>query len=119
MIYDVDADQLPCLLHSPSEIDIIFRSHREATLGSTDLMLRGKEFALLTLLVQNPGSVISRTVIAERVWGNPWVTDNVIGVTVSGLRQHLREAFRAEDVPESLHIETVRGAGFRFVVESE
>ena len=92
---------------------------REATLGGTDLMLRAKEFALLALLAQNTGAVLSRTIIAERVWGTAWVTDNVIGVTVSGLRQKLQEAQAASDTrtTEAVAIETIRGIGYRLVAK--
>lgn len=89
---------------------------REATLGEARLDLRPKEYALLEDLLRHPDEVLSRTVIAERVWGDPfYVTDNVIDVTVSSLRQKLAEAQPALRAKRRLRIETVRGVGYRLV----
>ncbi len=89
---------------------------REASLGDARLDLRPKEYALLEDLLRHPDEVLSRTVIAERVWGDPFfVTDNVIDVTVSSLRQKLAEAQPAPRGKQALRIETVRGVGYRLV----
>ncbi|MFB3132742.1 MAG: DNA-binding response regulator, partial [Rhodothermales bacterium] len=89
---------------------------REASLGDARLDLRPKEYALLEDLLRHPDEVLSRTVIAERVWGDPYyVTDNVIDVTVSSLRQKLAEAQPAPRGKQALRIETVRGVGYRLV----
>lgn len=91
----------------------------EASVGTTDLELRPKEFALLVLLAQ-AGAVLSRTVIAERVWGTAFVTDNVIGVTLSGLRQKLEQVQTIADAtPSELQIKTVRGVGYRLVTQPQ
>ena len=89
----------------------------EAFIGKTDLNLRTKEFQLLTFFAQNEGKVLTRTIIAERIWGSAYVTDNVIGVTVSGIRQKLEEAQACGDeaLKEFLCIETVRGIGYRMI----
>ncbi len=81
--------------------------------GAALLNLRPKEAALLEHLLRARGRVLSRDVIAERVWGEaPYVTDNALDVTVSGLRQRLAEAVQEAGVaaPE---VETVRGVGYR------
>lgn len=92
----------------PLEMDTL---RRTARLGSTPLSLRMKEYQLLELLVRRSGEVVTRTVIAEHVWGSLFdVTDNAIDVTVSNLRQHLKPDAKAKS---SLHIETVRGIGYR------
>ena len=81
--------------------------------GEALLNLRPKEYALLGLLLRHPGAVLSRTVIAERVWGDAlYVTDNALDVTVSGLRQRLADAER-EAGAAAPSIETVRGVGYR------
>jgi DNA-binding response OmpR family regulator len=91
---------------------------REAVLGGERLDLRPKEYALLEDLLRHPEEVLSRTVIAERVWGDPfYVTDNVIDVTISSLRQKLTDAQRAVRDDQTLRIETVRGVGYRLVAE--
>jgi two-component system OmpR family response regulator len=75
--------------------------------------LRPKEHALLEFLLRSAGAVRSRTVIAERVWGDAlYVTDNALDVTVSGLRQKLADASR-EAGTEAPEVETVRGVGYR------
>lgn len=91
---------------------------RQAALGGTRLDLRTKEYALLEDFARHPNEVVSRTVIAERVWGDAfYVTDNVIDVTISGLRQKLVGAQSASPAPQAVRIETVRGVGYRLATE--
>lgn len=86
---------------------------RKAWHGVREVELRSKEYHLLELLARRAGEVVSRTVIAERVWGSPFeVTDNAIDVTVSNLRNHLSAA---ADFAGTVTIETVRGVGYRLV----
>ncbi len=92
---------------------------RQVFLNGEELILRPKEFSLLELFMRNPNAVFSRTIIAERVWGSAlYVSDNVIDVTVSGLRHRLQEGAgkEAADPCPSLEIETVRGVGYRLSV---
>jgi two-component system OmpR family response regulator len=78
-----------------------------------DLGLRDKEYRLLEVLLRHGGEVVSRTRIAERVWGSPFdVTDNAIDITASGLRQRLGEAGWT-----GVRFETVRGVGYRLSAE--
>ena len=89
---------------------------RTAVYADQRLDLRPKEFALLEDLLRHPDEVISRTVLAERVWGDAfYVSDNVIDVTISGLRQKLSDA-EASPAGHRVQIETVRGVGYRLVV---
>ena len=75
-------------LHAgPLEMDTARRTTRLA--GKT-LDLRAKEYHLLELLMRSGGQLVTRTMIAERVWGSAFdVTDNAIDVTVSNLRARL------------------------------
>lgn len=101
----------------PVEIDA---RKRRARFGGAPLELRPKEFALLEDMLRHPDEVISRTVLAERVWGDAfYVSDNVIDVTISGLRQKLADAKNTHSGPESVAIETVRGVGYRLVLRDE
>ncbi len=87
---------------------------RQAALDGAPMDLRPKEYALLEDLMRHPDEVLSRTVIAERVWGDPfYVTDNVIDVTISSLRQKLASAQAGLKGQQALRIETVRGVGYR------
>lgn len=70
--------------------------------------LTNKAFNLLQLLMSNPGQVISRTLIASRVWDMNFDSDiNVVDVVVRRLRQKVDEPF-----PRPL-IHTVHGVGYR------
>lgn len=85
-------------------------ARRQASVGDAPLSLRDKELRLLEVLLRHSGEVVSRTRIAERVWGSAFdVTDNAIDVTASGLRLALASA--APDVT----LETARGVGYRLV----
>ena len=84
-------------------------AQRRCTLNGETLDLRKKEFDLLRLLAERSPAVVSRTGIAERVWGSGFVSDNAIDVTVSGLRKRLQNA----DVEAAkVRLETVRGVGY-------
>lgn len=91
---------------------------RLATFDGVRLDLRPKEYALLEDLMRHSEEVLSRTVIAERVWGDPfYVSDNVIDVTISALRQKLSDAQRGTD--RRVQIETIRGVGYRLIAGAE
>lgn len=89
-------------------------ARQEASLAGEKLDLRKKEFDLLRLLADQEPNVVSRNVIAERVWGSEFVSDNSIDVTVSGLRKKIEDAMSEEE--EDLRLDTVRGVGYRLRV---
>lgn len=92
---------------------------RVATVAEAPVELRPKEYALLEDLARRPGEVVSRSVLAERVWGQAFlVTDNVIDVTVSGLRQSLADAQKRLAGGDMVSISTVRGVGYRLDVDA-
>lgn len=75
--------------------------------GSQRLELTPKEFLLLALLMQRSGEVLSRTLIAEQVWGIHFDTDtNVVDVAIRRLRRKLDDPFAQK------LIHTVRGVGY-------
>lgn len=72
------------------------------------LWLAPKEYALLLLLARHRGRVMSRTLIAEGVWGIHFDTQtNLVDVVVRRLRGKLDEPFVAPPM-----LRTVRGAGY-------
>jgi two-component system, OmpR family, response regulator len=78
-------------------------AHR-VTLDGTEVSLSPREFALLQLLLERPGAILSRTQIEERLYG--WgeeVESNAVEVHIHGLRRKLGAGF----------ILTVRGVGYR------
>jgi two-component system copper resistance phosphate regulon response regulator CusR len=86
------------------EIDI---NRRRVRRGSTRIDLTPREFALLQLLVQHQGQVLSRTQIASYVWDMNFDSDtNVVEVAIRRLRVKIDEGF-----PVKL-IQTVRGVGY-------
>jgi DNA-binding response OmpR family regulator len=92
-------------------------ARQEARVSEHILDLRKKEFDLLRLLADREPNVVSRTVIAERVWGSEYVSDNSIDVTVSGLRKKLEDAKNGSD--KDMRLETVRGVGYRLMVSED
>jgi two-component system response regulator MprA len=75
--------------------------------GERPIELTRTEFALLRLLLEHPGQVLTRSTIFERVWGYDFgATSNTLGVYVGYLRRKLE----AGGEPRLLH--TVRGLGY-------
>jgi len=86
------------------EIDPV--RHR-ATRAGRRIDLSAKEFALLTLLAQRTGEVLSRTQIASLVWDIHFDSDtNVVEVAIRRLRAKIDDPF------EDKLIHTVRGVGY-------
>jgi len=86
------------------EIDI---PSRKVTRSGKPVDLTAKEFLLLSLLARRVGEPLSRTIIAEHVWGmNFDPGTNVVDVHVRRLRMKIDEPF-----PRKL-IHTVRGVGY-------
>lgn len=94
----------PVLHVADLELDPV--RHR-AMRGGQRIDLSAKEFALLALLVQRAGEVLSRTEIASRVWDIDFDSEtNVIDVAIRRLRAKVDESF------EDKLIHTVRGVGY-------
>ena len=83
---------------------------RRCFVDGNEVKLRKKEFALLRLLLENPGRVLTREVLIDRVWGSDYVGDTkTLDVHIKRLRSLI------EDNPKApTHITTVRGVGYRF-----
>lgn len=95
---------------SPTKIEIgdirLDLARRVASVGDREVELTTREFALLELLMRNPDHVLSQTQIIDRVWGYSHAgSSNVVEVYVGYLRRKIGKSA----------IETVRGAGYRFV----
>jgi len=85
--------------------------------GPSSLDLRPKAYRLLELLLRQKETVVTRTTIAERVWGSPYdVTANAIDVTISSLRQALEKVELGDDALSEVTVETERGIGYRLSV---
>ncbi|MEE8142601.1 MAG: response regulator transcription factor [Planctomycetota bacterium] len=76
-----------------------------------EVKLTVKELAMLKLFASRPGEVISREVFLNEVWGLPGHLETR---TVDNFVRKLRQIFE-EDSSQPQHIQSVRGAGYRFV----
>jgi two-component system copper resistance phosphate regulon response regulator CusR len=80
---------------------------RRASRAGVRLDLSPQEFLLLSVLAHHAGEVMSRTLLAERVWDVNFDSDtNVVDVAIRRLRRKVDEPF-----PQPL-IHTVRGMGY-------
>jgi DNA-binding response OmpR family regulator len=78
---------------------------RRATVGGKQIDLSAREFALAEVFLTNPGQVLSREQLLDRVWGLDFDPgSNVVDVYVG----YLRKKFGSDT------ISTVRGMGYRF-----
>ena len=83
---------------------------RTVTLHRVSVPLTAIEFDLLAALIREPGVVLSRQQLLDRVWGVDFVGDeHVVDVHLANLRRKL-----GEDPSRPSFIETVRGVGYRF-----
>jgi len=81
---------------------------RQVTRAGRDIELTSREFQLLEHLARNPGRVLTRAQICERVWDYDFDPGtNVVDVYIQRLRRKL-------EAPGSAPlIETIRGVGYR------
>jgi two-component system OmpR family response regulator len=71
------------------------------------IVLQPREYKLLEYLMRNSGTVVTRAMLLEQVWGYHFDPQtNVIDVHISRLRQKIDREF---DTPM---LATVRGAGY-------
>lgn len=82
-------------------------SHEVHT-GGVPVMLTRTEYAILKLLLKNPGQVIAKSVLLDRISADtPDCTEGSLKTHVSHLRSKLREASGKD------YVEAVWGIGFR------
>jgi DNA-binding response OmpR family regulator len=95
-----------------AEVD--FRSFEIRIPGREPVRLTLLEAMLLKLLVQNPGRVVTKTEILEKVWNVAADTQTrAVDNFIARLRKHLED-----DPAKPRHLLTVRGAGWRLVPEA-
>src|SRR5687767_13248001 len=84
---------------------------RKVTRGGKRLELQPREFALLHYLMRNLGTVVSKTMIIEHVWGYHFdPLTNIVDVLVSRLRNKVDREF------DKKLIHTHRGVGYALKV---
>jgi len=84
-------------------------SKGQAFLGSTALKLERRPLLMLQLLAQRSGDVVPRSELLEKVWGTSY----------KGFEHSLEQAVHQirREVREPKWIDTVRGIGYRLVVQ--
>jgi len=91
----------------------IFPEKYEVRLGGQSINLRPKEFEVLLYLAKKPGVVLTRDDLMNVVWGFDYIGgQRTVDVHVSSLRKKL------ELDPESVHIDSIRGVGYKLVVNT-
>ncbi|MCY0877165.1 MAG: response regulator transcription factor [Firmicutes bacterium] len=94
----------------PFELDLITRSvsYHGETLGLT-----AKEFQLLELFLRNPGQVLPKELILDRIWGFGGPEDtNAVEIYVHFLRKKIDAHPQGGGGAGASLIETVRGVGY-------
>ncbi len=82
------------------------------SVNEVPLHLTRTEYAILKILMQNPGQVIAKSTLLDRISEDtPDCTESSLKVHISNLRQKLREAAGRD------RIEAVWGIGFRLAAE--
>lgn len=81
--------------------------------GDKSIHLSYKEFCLAKVLLSNPGQVVSKETLIDKVWGiESSAEDNNVEAYVSFVRKKIRH------IGSSAKIETIRKAGYRFVAST-
>lgn len=76
------------------------------------IALAPKIFDLLVALVRRPDRLLNKRELLDAVWPDAFVEEGILSVHVSALRKALNDT---ADPPT--YIETVRGAGYRFIAK--
>ena len=105
---DDDSEVADGVLESgPVRMDV---ERHVVTVGGQEQRLPLKEFELLEMFLRNPGRVLTRGQLIDRVWGSDYVGDTkTLDVHVKRLRA------KVEPSPSApRHLLTVRGLGYKF-----
>ena len=85
-------------------------SRQQLTVRGSEVSVAPKEFALLRVLMENPGRVVTRQTLLDKVWGYDFEGEQqTISVHVRWLREKIEE-----DSNSPRHIITVRSRGYMF-----
>ena len=105
---EADHEEVDLLVGGDVIVDL---DRHEVTVRGELVNLPLKEFELLAVLMENPGRVLPRATLIDRVWGGDYVGDTK---TLDVHIKRLRSRVEAEPSPPE-RIITVRGVGYKFV----
>ncbi|BCG05120.1 DNA-binding response regulator (plasmid) [Paraburkholderia sp. PGU19] len=95
------------LHHQGIKLDLLSRT---VQLNGQPVDLTSREFALLEIFLQNPGRILTRTLISEKIWESHYDVDtNLLDVYMSRLRAKIETP-----LGKSL-FKTVRGVGYQLL----
>lgn len=94
-------------LFDPFELDL---ARRQLSRDGRSIELQPKVFAVLALLVTEPGIAIARDAFLDRIWSGRFVTENVLARCILQLRHTL-----GDDAAHPTFIRTLRGHGYQFI----
>ncbi|MGF6851475.1 response regulator [Paraburkholderia sp. CI3] len=95
------------LQHDGIKLDLL---NRTVHLNGRAIDLTSREFALLEIFMQNPGRIMTRTLISEKIWESHYDVDtNLLDVYMSRLRGKLETALGKP------LFKTVRGVGYQLL----
>ncbi len=84
--------------------------NQTAHLHGQPVDLTRREFALLEIFMQNPGRILARTLISEKIWASNYDVDtNLLDVYMSRLRAKLEKS------QDKAFFKTVRGVGYQLL----
>jgi len=96
--------------HAGITLDLLART---VICNNKPVELTNREFALLELFMKNIGGVLTRTLIAEKIWETTYdLETNLIDVYVRRIRQKLEKAADGNPMP-LFFIKTIRGIGYQ------
>src|SRR5215470_10097486 len=78
--------------------------------GTRVISLRPKAFAVLKLLIENPGQLVNKQKVLDAVWPGTFVGDAVLKDNIRQLREALDD-----DAGSPTYIETAHRRGYRFI----
>ena len=93
------------------DVEIDLPGYRVLKAGKA-VQLEPKALNLLVFLVENPRRLIEKKELIDAVWGDAFVTENVLTRIIGQLRKAL-----GDDVKEGRYIETVPTRGYRFIAD--
>ncbi len=80
--------------------------------GGEPVQLEPKALSLLLFLIENPGRLIEKDEILEKIWSGAFVTENALAREIAKLRKTL-----GDDPKAARYIQTVHTRGYRFIAE--
>ena len=90
----------------------LFPQRRQVVAGGRSIMLTAKEFDLLHELMRARGNVLTREMLMDKVWGyHGDAASRTLDTHVRRLREKLGD--------DGVHVETVRGVGYRMGERAE